>query len=488
MLKLKDFIINHKRLMVIIGGIVLLIGIGIGGYFLLKKEAENAPISEEIEVENIYTMYVKINPLVKLTLKETYTECIDEDGKVTICVSVEDSVIGYELINDDAKDVYNNLDFTGKKVLDVLVMLCDAARENDIGFEKLEITSDWENIYSDEQIKEALKEKGKYEYEIGVYVDFTEHPESSDILEDVVKYTVLFDSNGGSKVESEKVLENAKATKPKDPTKDGYTFIEWQLNKKAYDFNNEVTSDITLKAKWKKNENTETTNKEQTSSENKENNSTNNTTEKEEPTIKDTTESRIEKINLNENILFYHSGNGFGGGCSVSRYKIFATNLENLFPGYVKNKTISLISQSDIDRYAQEGWELDTTGLLLDTEWEAKYSQITFDSTKEANLIKAFDKLSSTTTVGLSTFKYEFANHQLTSYSYGTISLEENDKFITLSNSLKAIRNKIDNQITNATSGMYTITDYFGGCGSMEPPTLLTKEVCDKYNLTCDRW
>ncbi len=67
-------------------------------------------------------------------------------------------------------------------------------------------------------------------------------------------YTVQFNSNGGSNIASKKVLENTKVTKPENPTKEGYKFIEWQLNGKTYDFNKLVTEDIELVAVWEKKE------------------------------------------------------------------------------------------------------------------------------------------------------------------------------------------------------------------------------------------
>lgn len=65
------------------------------------------------------------------------------------------------------------------------------------------------------------------------------------------KYTVTFDSNGGSKVSEQKIEEGELVTKPENPTKKDNTFVEWQLNGKTYDFETEVTKNITLKAKWK---------------------------------------------------------------------------------------------------------------------------------------------------------------------------------------------------------------------------------------------
>lgn len=65
------------------------------------------------------------------------------------------------------------------------------------------------------------------------------------------KYTITFDSNGGTIVLDQSVKNKEKVLKPADPTKKGYMFIEWQYNDKPYDFNTKVTKDLTLKALWK---------------------------------------------------------------------------------------------------------------------------------------------------------------------------------------------------------------------------------------------
>lgn len=64
------------------------------------------------------------------------------------------------------------------------------------------------------------------------------------------KYKVTFDSDNGENANVVEVLESQKVSKPTDPTKGGYIFIEWQLNDKAYNFDTLITSNITLKAKW----------------------------------------------------------------------------------------------------------------------------------------------------------------------------------------------------------------------------------------------
>ena len=64
------------------------------------------------------------------------------------------------------------------------------------------------------------------------------------------KYTVSFDSKGGSAVASQTVFEGNTASEPSAPTKDGYTFVKWQLSGADYNFSNPVTGNITLDAVW----------------------------------------------------------------------------------------------------------------------------------------------------------------------------------------------------------------------------------------------
>ncbi len=60
-----------------------------------------------------------------------------------------------------------------------------------------------------------------------------------------------FDSNGGSKVSSKKVQPGKTVSNPKT-TRAKYTFLGWYKGSKKFNFKTKVTSNITLKAKWKK--------------------------------------------------------------------------------------------------------------------------------------------------------------------------------------------------------------------------------------------
>lgn len=64
-------------------------------------------------------------------------------------------------------------------------------------------------------------------------------------------YIIEFDSNGGSEVESQEVVKGGKITKPIDPTKKGYNFVNWLYQGEVWSFTgNTVSSDMTLVASW----------------------------------------------------------------------------------------------------------------------------------------------------------------------------------------------------------------------------------------------
>ncbi len=64
------------------------------------------------------------------------------------------------------------------------------------------------------------------------------------------EYTITFDSNGGSSINSQTIKENELIKEPSNPTYEGYTFDGWYLDDAKYDFTSKVTKDLTLKAKW----------------------------------------------------------------------------------------------------------------------------------------------------------------------------------------------------------------------------------------------
>ncbi len=73
---------------------------------------------------------------------------------------------------------------------------------------------------------------------------------------DINTYEVTFDNDG--EVTEEKVLFNHKIEQPVDPKKKGYVFLGWYDHDTLYDFNSLVKENITLKAKWEKENNAKT--------------------------------------------------------------------------------------------------------------------------------------------------------------------------------------------------------------------------------------
>ncbi len=70
------------------------------------------------------------------------------------------------------------------------------------------------------------------------------------------KYTVSFDTDGGTpNIDDQAILSGEKATKPTDPTKADSMFAGWYYtdadgNEKQWSFDDPVTADLALKAKW----------------------------------------------------------------------------------------------------------------------------------------------------------------------------------------------------------------------------------------------
>ena len=66
------------------------------------------------------------------------------------------------------------------------------------------------------------------------------------------QYTVKFDSNGGTEVEKQVVRVGDKAVEPETPVREGYKFIEWQLEGEKFDFDTSIKKNIVLVAQWQK--------------------------------------------------------------------------------------------------------------------------------------------------------------------------------------------------------------------------------------------
>lgn len=80
--------------------------------------------------------------------------------------------------------------------------------------------------------------------------------ESRETKDKKAYYTITFNSNGGSSMNSQRIARNGRLTNPGEPEKAGYIFTGWYIDKKLtikYDFEKWVTSSFTLYAGWKEN-------------------------------------------------------------------------------------------------------------------------------------------------------------------------------------------------------------------------------------------
>lgn len=67
-------------------------------------------------------------------------------------------------------------------------------------------------------------------------------------------FNVYFNSNGGTIVETQKVIVGDLIEIPNEPTKENFHFVCWELDGEEFDFNALISFDIELTAKWSETE------------------------------------------------------------------------------------------------------------------------------------------------------------------------------------------------------------------------------------------
>ena len=279
-------IIKNKKILICVITTLILISLIVGGIFLFSKDDEEK--TQNKETTNNYVAYVKINPLIKIEYSQTCYQNTCNDPVVT----------KYELINDDAKDIYKDIDLIGtnNKLYDVLTLISKTAEDNNVEFENVEIYSNWDNLNN--YIDNANKDTYKWSYIINIRDKENLEDISSSLEENKILYNVEFDTDGGNEINTQTVEKGKLASEPTTPTKKGYKFIEWQLNGEKFDFKQKITSNITLKAKWEKIETSNNT----SASNNNTNNTTNNNSNKNEETTNNT--KPVEKAYLSFKDLY----------------------------------------------------------------------------------------------------------------------------------------------------------------------------------------
>lgn len=428
-------ILKNKKLLIGLGVAILLIIAIVVVVLVTNPKSENNEIPNNnvdtntntntpVAMEETHTMYVSINPLVKLVFKEEYTICKDENNQEYVCGGIATDIIDYELINDDAKDIYKDLDFTGKTVEDVLLILCDTARDNDIGFESLEITTDSNNVDSD-VLMNYLKENSTYEDEYVVYVNFEEYIDESIIENDNINEGNKDDNNETDKDNSNNTSNNENDNNPS----------ENQPNENDHNNNNN-----------NENENNKPT------TDNPQQDDTEVDTPAEEENTSNIT-STIDRINLNDNILVYISPAMIGCGYS----SFINGDVSSVLPGF--------------------------RGEMLEEEdWNLISNTLGFNTEKEDNAMTILKQMNSNLPIGVSEFTYKFNNHR---FEYGYSSLVLHGDYGDFGKEWENLRTNWYKKVQIA---FQDATTFSALCGSADPPVLLTEELCNEYNLTCDRW
>lgn len=92
------------------------------------------------------------------------------------------------------------------------------------------------------------KSKRSFSFDDDVTEDMDIYPQW-----DIEKFSIKFDSDGGSKTDEQEVEWNEKIKRPKDPRKDGYEFNGWfeKGSNERFNFDISIKSDKNLKASWK---------------------------------------------------------------------------------------------------------------------------------------------------------------------------------------------------------------------------------------------
>lgn len=395
-------ILKNKKILIGLGVLILLIIVIVILLLVAKPKNDNNVennTNTPVAMEETHTMYVSINPLVKLVFKEEYTICKDENNQEYVCGGIATDIIDYELINDDAQDVYKDLDFTGKTVEDVLLILCDTARDNDIAFESLEITTDSNNVDRD-ALMNYLKENSIYEDEYTVYVNFEEYIDES-------------------------IIENENTNE--DNADDNNEINTGNSNNTSNDDKNNTSNE---NQPTNNNDNNNESNKPATDNTQQEDNDTEVDTPNEDENTSNIT-STIDRINLNDNLLVMEEFSSQGCGSYF-----FAINANEIFGNMLVDNRITRNDYNATDK----------TNLIYDTQ-------------KETIVINQLLSLSNEKNIGISNLKASISDHKIT-YGFDTLYFVED--YNGLKRELENKQSELHSKINNILVGHIGISDECG--------------------------
>ena len=132
---------QKKKILIGIAAVLIILLI-IGSVLYFNKIKGKTGENKAKETTTNYVAYVKINPSIKLE----YTQTCKQTGDKLDCE--EPKVTKYELVNEDAKNIYKDINLldNNKNLFEVLDLICTTAKNNGIEFEKVDIYTDWNKI------------------------------------------------------------------------------------------------------------------------------------------------------------------------------------------------------------------------------------------------------------------------------------------------------------------------------------------------------
>ena len=247
---------KKKSLIIIIGALAAVLIIGIVLLVVLnggKKGGNKSEITITYNTNGgvkIESVKVKAGEKVKLpgAQKEGYTflgwylnnKLIENETSFTDDVTL---VAGWKKISEDAKTVKIKFDSSGGNTVSEMTVECNEV------LPQLPIpTYNGYAFIGWTTSGKGITQGTKISCDNG---DLTFIANWEKIIK---KFTVTFNSDGGSKVDPIEVICDEELTMPANPTKDGYTFVRWE-DKNAnpiYDKAKLDCADIELKAIWEK--------------------------------------------------------------------------------------------------------------------------------------------------------------------------------------------------------------------------------------------
>ena len=448
MSRLKSVLKSRKFWLIMIVIIFVILAFAILIYNIYKDSNEKEYVEKEYVVSIINNSKWEAN----LYLKENYYECWRPFERY-ICSDKTHEITRIEFKDKDLEGIYQDIDFKGLSLEDALIQYFNIENEDRTTidaniFSTYNLDKEAEENILNSIDKEEVKIKFFYQELIITANDNTNY------------YTITFDTDGGSSIDSIVVANNDTLEEPASPTKEGYTFLYWELDGEEYDFTTKVTSDITLTAVWKENK---------TSSNN---DSSNNTTNNQNDTNNNVTTSS--KINLNNNISIteYH----VSSGTIKCFYYMFVTNLQEVFPTAEVSKINNNPATVDFwhTKQDRQDYEVSTEEI---NEY-VKNGTLKINTAKETSFKNTLDKYKNGSYKGIANVNYTEDNHRFT-FTYDYISFNG----LKVSSNGEAANKEIQGILSSATK-------FEGPCGSFDgyENKILNEELCSKYNLDCGRW